>query len=131
MTISAIVEEARERGMIWYDGVPDMGRLGGPVVMRTWFRDGMRFSDRLSPRLDLRNHSPTGLSWGYMGSGPHQCALALLADALEDDERALKLYNVFCREVVSRFNSDGRFKLSREAVREYADRLEQAEETTT
>lgn len=32
------------------------------------------------PRLDLRNHSPTGLERGYAGSGPAQLALALLAD---------------------------------------------------
>jgi hypothetical protein len=37
---------------------------------------------RVSPRLDLCNHSPTGLSWGYGGSGPAQTALAILADFL-------------------------------------------------
>jgi len=36
-------------------------------------------------RLDLRNHSPTGLEWGYGGSGPAQPALALAADVLRDD----------------------------------------------
>lgn len=34
----------------------------------------------LDPRLDLRNHSPTGFAWGYGGSGPAQLALAILAD---------------------------------------------------
>lgn len=51
--------------------------------------------NELDPRLDLANHSPTGFSWGYEGSGPAQLSLALLADALEDDERALKLYQPF------------------------------------
>ncbi len=59
-------------------------------------------SDRpLDPRLDLWNHSPTGFEWGYHGSGPAQLALALLADHLGDDERALDEYQRFKRTVVS------------------------------
>ena len=48
----------------------------------------------LPPRLDLANHSPTGLSWGYHGSGCAQLALALLADVY-DDEKALRFYKRF------------------------------------
>lgn len=36
----------------------------------------------LPPRLDIRNHSPSGFNWGYHGSGPAQLALAILADYL-------------------------------------------------
>jgi hypothetical protein len=36
----------------------------------------------LPPRLDLFNHSPTGLEWGYGGSGPSQAALAIMATHL-------------------------------------------------
>lgn len=46
----------------------------------------------LNPRLDLSNDSPTGLEWGYCGSGPAQLALAILADHLGDDRQALDLY---------------------------------------
>lgn len=47
----------------------------------------------LDPRHDLRNHSPDGFEWGYLGSGPAQLALALAADALDGDgESALLLY---------------------------------------
>jgi hypothetical protein len=47
----------------------------------------------LDLRLDLRNHSPDGVEWGYDGSGPHQLALAVTADALVwNDERTLKVY---------------------------------------
>lgn len=49
----------------------------------------------LDPRHDLRNHSPNGFQWGYGGSGPAQLALALLADALNDDARALRHYQTF------------------------------------
>lgn len=46
-------------------------------------------------RLDLVNHSPTGFEFGYGGSGPAQSALAILADFLEDDDRALRWYQAF------------------------------------
>ena len=50
---------------------------------------------KLRKRLDLMNHSPTGFEWGYHGSGPAQLALAILADALDDDERAVRLHQQF------------------------------------
>lgn len=55
----------------------------------------------LDPRLDLRNHSPTGFAWGYGGSGPAQLALALCADALGEDAAALRFYIRFKFKVVA------------------------------
>jgi hypothetical protein len=55
----------------------------------------------LDPRLDLRNHSPSGFEWGYGGSGPAQLALALLADYLADDWDAVTLHQDFKRVVVA------------------------------
>ena len=60
----------------------------------------------LNPRLDLRNHSPTGLEWGYGGSGPAQLALALLADATGDDVYACSFYQQFKWEVVARWDQE-------------------------
>jgi hypothetical protein len=60
----------------------------------------------LNPRHDLRNHSPTGFSWGYSGSGPAQLSLALLADVLAHDEKALEHYQDFkflCRDLHKNF----------------------------
>jgi len=54
--------------------------------------DGM--PQLLSWRLDVANHSPSGLSWGYGGSGPAQLALAILCDAV-GEERAKPLYQDF------------------------------------
>jgi len=57
-------------------------------------------SDRsveLDYRLDLVYHSPDGPRWGFAGSGPSQAALAVLADFLEDDARALAVYQDFKR----------------------------------
>jgi hypothetical protein len=71
----------------------------------------------LAPRLDLRNHSPTGYEWSYSGSGPAQLALALLADALADDEMALKHYQDFKFKVVARLPRD-KWEMSEEDIRQ-------------
>lgn len=55
----------------------------------------------LPPRLDLARHSPAGFEWTYEGAGPRQLALALLADHLGDDARAVRLTEPFMREVVA------------------------------
>lgn len=57
----------------------------------------------LAPSLRLRNHSPTGFEWGYMGSGPAQLALAILLDYYGDAGLAQARYQLFKAEVVSLF----------------------------
>jgi len=56
---------------------------------------------RLDPRFDLRMHSPDGFEWNYGGSGPAQLALAILANHLSDDRRALDLYQRFKWAVIA------------------------------
>lgn len=63
--------------------------------------------DPLDLRLDLQNHSPTGFEWGYGGSGSAQLALAILADHLKDDQRALDLYQRFKWTVVAELRHQG------------------------
>lgn len=55
----------------------------------------------LDPHYDLKRLSPTGFEWTYEGAGPAQLALALLADHLGDNARALALYEAFMRAVVA------------------------------
>ena len=50
--------------------------------------------------LDVINHSPTGFSWGYGGSGPAQLALAILLE-FADRETAVNLYQTFKWEVIA------------------------------
>ena len=76
--------------------------LRTPIECRVYRPDG----SELPWRLDLCNHSPTGLEWGFLGSGPAQLALALLADLL-GDETALRYYQSFKRKVVARLPSVG------------------------
>jgi hypothetical protein len=59
----------------------------------------------LAPRHDLRRLSGTGFEWTYEGAGPAQLALALLADHLGDDARALALYEPFMRAVVAELDN--------------------------
>ncbi len=55
----------------------------------------------LNPRFDLKRFSAMGFEWTYEGDGPRQLALALLADHLGDDAKALALTERFMRDVVS------------------------------
>ena len=55
----------------------------------------------LDPRYDLATLSPTGFEWTYVGAGPAQLALALLADHLGDGPKALALHQAFMRAVVA------------------------------
>jgi len=61
----------------------------------------------LDHRLDLWRHSPTGLEWGYTGTGPAQTALAILADFLEDDERAVRLHQTFKFALIAPMPTEG------------------------
>ena len=82
----------------------------------------------LDPRFDLRRHAD-GLNFGYAGSGPAQLSLALLADALGDDGRAIRSYQDFKRRVVARWEGD-RFEASAEDVRRIVAGLERDRERT-
>ena len=59
----------------------------------------------LPPRFDLKRISATGFEWTYEGAGPAQLALALLADHLGDDAKALSLYEPFMRRVVAELDN--------------------------
>lgn len=60
----------------------------------------------LDPRFDLHAYSRTGFEWTYEGDGPRQLALALLAEHLGDDSRALALTDAFMRQVVARLDNE-------------------------
>ena len=52
----------------------------------------------LNARVDLMNYSSDGFEVGYDGPKPMQLALAILADALGDNERAVALHEAFRKE---------------------------------
>lgn len=79
----------------------------------------------LPPRNDLRDHSPDGFQFGYGGSGPSQLALAMCADALGDDEHALRVYQQFKNSFVALQTGD-EWEISADEVRALIERLSKA-----
>jgi hypothetical protein len=77
----------------------------------------------LNPRHDLRNHSQT-FAWGYGGSGPAQLALAILADFLENDEMALKLYQKFKFHVIAGLDSNSGFTITGGQIMDFMKLME-------
>lgn len=86
---------------------------------------------RLNPRRDLVNHSPDGFAWGYEGSGPAQLALAILADHLKDDDRALAIYQQFKRMVIARLPREHGFCINSDLVGGYVAAIEALNLSTT
>jgi hypothetical protein len=76
----------------------------------------------LDPRFDLRKYSPPGFAWGKGDSVSAQLSLALLADALHNDARALELHHRFNRRVVTMLPA--RWTITRSRILDYADMIE-------
>ena len=76
---------------------PDLAKVGPSVVTR----NGVPVSPE--PSQAVYNHSPTGFSWGYHGSGPAQLALALLLDRGVDEKWAVRHHQDFKRAFVAGF----------------------------
>jgi hypothetical protein len=78
----------------------------------------------LNPRLDLYNHSPSGLAWGYAGSGPAQLALAILAHYLHAigapnaDALAMRHHQEFKARAIAPLPMDEPFTLTSADVAE-------------
>lgn len=63
-----------------------------------------------TPLRHIVQHSPTGMTWGYSGSGPHDTALSILADfyehvrgldAKQAEAKAAWLHHMFCFECIA------------------------------
>lgn len=74
--------------------------------------------------LDLANKSPTGFEWGYGGSGPSQIALALCADAFDDEMAALTIYQNFKFRILGNLPRDAPWTLTASEVRQHCRELE-------
>lgn len=91
----------QEKTMKSYKGRPeseDWNQVGDVVVMAGGALDSEQC--KLDPRFDLVNHSPTGFAWGYLGSGPAQLALAILAD-VTNTRQAMRHYQAFKFEKIA------------------------------
>lgn len=92
-------------GEVWYDGVP---------------------LDPL-PSLAVRNHSPTGFSWGYRGSGAAQLALAVVLkivpapDEAQSLRRGLPLYQDVKETFIAPARIDEDLRIPIAALRRWID----------
>ena len=71
----------------------------------------------LPPRLDLRPYSPSG--YDCVGRGAAQLALAILADLLDDDAKALKLHGKFESDVITHLPHEHNWTLEATDVRKW------------
>jgi Family of unknown function (DUF6166) len=83
------------------------GKLKRPIVTVN--------GERLDPRLDLWEMSPTGFNWGYGGAGPSQLALAVLAHAA-GDQVAMEEWYRFRQEVIKQLDMHRPFAFSAKDV---------------
>lgn len=63
---------------------------------------------RLDERYDVKRFTRFGFEWTYEGESPQQLALAILADHLGDDQRAIALSKPFMEQIVANFDNDWR-----------------------
>jgi len=86
------------------------------------FRHGRRKS--LPLRDDICCDGRGGWNWGYPGQGPRGLAMALLADVLNDDARALALQCEFARRVVCMWPMDKPWAIEAAEIRRIAAEIE-------
>lgn len=60
----------------------------------------------LDERHDIMTLSEDGFEWSFEGTASAQLALAILADHLDDNDRALRLHRKFMQQVVANFANE-------------------------
>lgn len=73
-------------------------RLGEP-----WGLPPVKVTVNGEPLEHIVQHSPTGMEWGYPGSGPSDLALSILTDYLQSDKVARSEYFAFRDKFVARW----------------------------
>lgn len=96
------------------------GRLpeeGGPGEV-TVYTPSRKYT--LDPRTDIANRSPSGLSWGFRGSGPNQLAIAFLAEVFGDEvaKADLEARKRLVDELIANFGNG--FKVTATTIRAIA-----------
>lgn len=95
-----------------------IGTTDGAGLWAVLIQDDNGKRRALPLHLNVRNHSPTGFSWGYNGSGVAQLALAILL-TVTTEPHALALYQVFKSEVLARKPIDKSWTMSAEEVAQW------------
>jgi hypothetical protein len=61
--------------------------------------------------VHVKEHSPSGLNWGYTGSGPADTALSILTHAARDRDLVDELHQQFKRDVIANLEPNQPFEL--------------------
>lgn len=75
--------------------------------------DGLRVTvdgKPLGEHYDVKRFTTYGFEWTYEGESPQQLALAILADYLGDNERAIRLSGPFMKKIVANLDNDWSLK---------------------
>ena len=82
--------------------------IEGKYTEEDWYGEVKVDGEILDPKPSqaVYNHSPDGFAWGYDGSGPAQLALAILLHAGIKEKVALRYYQAFKRQFISRLPRD-------------------------
>jgi hypothetical protein len=108
-----------------YEGVrhPDQPHAAGETIVMV---NGQMLSPKASQKL--YNHSPTGFSWGYCGSGPAQLALAILLDYYGNPATALRLYQKFKSAIIARFPQEKGWQLTGAEIEYFCENINALDE---
>lgn len=82
---------------------------------------GIQHKSPIDWRLDEKNHSPTGLEWGYCGSGPSQLAWCILRECGLTQPQASKLYMQFKSDVIANLPRNG-FTMTKQLVMDWIEK---------
>lgn len=118
--------KAVDKVLLQETGMPDVLYHGNPPhsVYKQILPHGHPAELPLEPSLKVANHSPTGFSWGYGGSGPAQLSIALLLDATgSPDDAQLYAYD-FKVEFVSSWKVGSRWSITRSQILDWLKRTE-------
>jgi hypothetical protein len=94
-------------------------RIRGKHKTREVYIDGVLLDPTASQ--EIFNHSPEGFSWGSLGSGCSQLALALMLRFTGSPKIATRLYNEFKSEIIQHIPVDSDFELDAELITAWID----------
>jgi len=94
-------------------------RIRGKHKTREVYIEGVLLDPTTSQ--EIFNHSPEGFSWGSLGSGCSQLALALMLRFTGNPKIATRLYNEFKSEIIQHIPVDSDFELDTELITVWID----------
>lgn len=92
-------------------------KIRGKHKTREVFIDGLLLDPADSQKI--YNHSPEGFSWGSLGSGCSQLALALILRFAGSAKIANRLYHDFKTEIIQHIPVDSDFEMDAELITEW------------